>query len=138
MDDNEQFPLRKTSEEYRNELTDEQYHVTEEHGTEPPFSSELNDNKEQGVYRCVRCGAELFSSDNKFNSGTGWPSFDKPKDEINIGTTEDTSHMMNRTEVHCNKCGAHLGHVFPDGPEETTGQRYCINGTSLDFENKDE
>jgi peptide-methionine (R)-S-oxide reductase len=118
-------------------LTDLQHHITQEKGTEPSFSGKYNNHKEKGVYLCVCCNNQLFSSDNKYDSGSGWPSFDAPVDSSNIGKKLDTSHKMERTEVKCSKCGAHLGHVFDDGPQETTGKRYCINSASLDFKKND-
>ena len=126
--------VKKTEEEWRNELTPEQYEIVRKKGTEAPFTSDLNDNKGEGTYRCVACGQPLFSSDNKFDSGSGWPSFDKPMDDEVVETEADNSFMMRRTEVLCSRCDAHLGHVFDDGPAETTGQRYCINGCALEFD----
>ena len=117
----------------KKELSELEMKVTQEKGTEPPFSGELLNNKEKGMYICKVCGQTLFSSDAKFDSGTGWPSFDKPENLENISLVEDMSHGMVRTEVQCKNCGAHLGHVFNDGPRETTGERYCINSCSLDF-----
>jgi peptide-methionine (R)-S-oxide reductase len=126
-------PAAKSDQEWRSQLTAEQYRVTREHGTERPFSHPLNDEKRAGMFRCVCCGEPLFASDAKFNSGTGWPSFYKTAGEGHVASEEDRSHGMQRTEVHCAKCEAHLGHLFPDGPQPT-GMRYCINGAALAFE----
>jgi peptide-methionine (R)-S-oxide reductase len=126
--------VKKTEEEWRNELSPEQYEIVRNKGTEAPFTSELNDNKAQGTYKCVACGQPLFSSENKFDSGSGWPSFDRPMDDESVETEADNSFMMRRTEVLCSRCDAHLGHVFDDGPRDTTGQRFCINGCALEFD----
>jgi peptide-methionine (R)-S-oxide reductase len=125
--------VEKSEQEWRAELTPEQYEVLRNKGTEPAFTGEYWDTKEGGVYRCAGCGQELFSSDSKFDSGTGWPSFFDPMDSDKVETREDNSFMMRRTEVVCSRCGGHLGHVFDDGPNPT-GQRYCINSCSLDFD----
>jgi peptide-methionine (R)-S-oxide reductase len=125
--------LAPTKEEWRSKLTPEQFHVTREHGTERAFSHPYYNDKRQGMYRCVCCGAPLFSSDTKFDSGTGWPSFTQAAAEGTVTTHEDTSYGMRRIEVRCANCDAHLGHVFPDGPGPT-GLRYCINGCALDLD----
>lgn len=122
----------KTDAEWRETLSPEAYRVLREHGTERAFTSPLNDEKRGGMFICAGCGKELFPSSTKFESGTGWPSFYQPVAPEAIGTTEDRSWFMRRTEVHCDSCGGHLGHVFPDGPKPT-GLRYCINGAALDF-----
>ena len=129
------FPVQKTDEQWQAELSPEQYRVLREHGTERAFTSPLNDEKRKGTFVCAGCGQPLFSSDTKYDSGTGWPSFWQPIDEKAVGTTVDRSMFMVRTEVHCSNCGGHLGHVFPDGPRPT-GERYCMNGAALQFEPK--
>ncbi|MGL4242570.1 MAG: peptide-methionine (R)-S-oxide reductase MsrB [Beijerinckiaceae bacterium] len=125
------YPVTRTEAEWRAQLTPEQFHVLRGHGTERPGSCALNHEKRAGVFSCVGCGQELFRSKTKFESGTGWPSFDQPLPG-SVESTTDRSWGMVRTEVHCSRCGGHLGHVFPDGPPPT-GERYCINGVVLDF-----
>lgn len=126
--------MKKMPEEYwKKKLTPEQYHVLREKGTEAPFTGKFDAFEEKGMYTCAACGAELFSSDNKFHSGSGWPSFDQAVSSEKVELFEDNSHGMNRVEVRCANCGSHLGHVFDDGPD-TTGKRFCINSCSLGFE----
>jgi peptide-methionine (R)-S-oxide reductase len=118
---------------WKERLTPDQYRVCRMKGTEPPFTGALYHNEATGTYECVACGQPLFSSDTKFDSGSGWPSFDRPIDRANVELHQDRSLFMVRTEVTCKRCGAHLGHVFDDGPRDTTGQRYCINSVALNF-----
>ena len=130
----EEKKIARTPEEWAAMLTPQQYHVAREKGTERAFTGAYWDNHDKGVYRCIGCGAELFDSNDKFDSGTGWPSFTKPVDATIVGTETDRKFMMTRTEVHCAKCDTHLGHLFPDGPKAAGGMRYCVNSASLRFE----
>ena len=123
---------QKSEQEWRQTLTPEQFHVLREHGTERRGTSPLNKETREGTFLCAGCGQPLFSSDTKYESGTGWPSFWRAKEQA-VATTADQSYGMSRVEVHCSQCGGHLGHVFPDGPEPT-GMRYCMNGVALEFE----
>ncbi len=125
--------ISRTEDEWRAELSEEAFHVLRQHGTERPFTGVYNDCKDEGTYVCAACGHPLFSSAHKFDSGTGWPSFYRPINDEAVGTRNDWSMLMRRTEVHCARCEGHLGHVFPDGPMPT-GQRYCMNSVSLRLE----
>ena len=125
----------KTEEQWKRELTEEEYRVLREKGTESPFTGRYYQHDEQGIYHCAACGSPLFSSETKYHSGSGWPSFYAPLTEENIGREKDLRHGMVRTEVHCSRCGGHLGHVFDDGPQPT-GNRYCINSASLRFKGR--
>jgi peptide-methionine (R)-S-oxide reductase len=126
-----------SAEDLKKKLTPEEYHITQEKGTESAFSGKYWNNHENGMYECLVCGHALFSSETKFDSGTGWPSFDRPVNRENVDLLEDNSLLMKRTEVICKNCGAHLGHLFDDGPVHTTGQRYCINSCALNFKKKE-
>ena len=132
----ETYEVQKSDAEWRSQLSPEQFRVLREHGTERPGSSPLNAEKRQGTFLCAGCGKELFDAGAKYESGTGWPSFWAPIGEGAVGTQTDRSLFMTRTEVHCARCGGHLGHVFPDGPKPT-GQRYCMNGAALRFRPKE-
>lgn len=134
MDTTQTFAIQKSDEEWKRTLSPEQYKVLRDHGTERAFTSPLNAEKRKGTFVCAGCGQPLFDSDTKFESGTGWPSFYKPLEGA-VGASTDRSWFMVRTEVHCARCGGHLGHVFPDGPQPT-GERYCMNGVAMRFEPK--
>ncbi|MGI9190351.1 MAG: peptide-methionine (R)-S-oxide reductase MsrB [Longimicrobiaceae bacterium] len=128
--------VKKSEAEWKQELTPEQYRILREKGTERAFTGEYYKTKDKGIYRCAACGEELFSSEAKFESHSGWPSFYEPVSDENVEEASDTSHGMTRSEVMCGRCGGHLGHVFPDGPQPT-GQRYCINSASLDLDKQE-
>lgn len=132
----ETYPVEKSDAEWRQELSPEQYQVLRKHATERAGTSPLNHEKRAGTFKCAGCGTDLFDSGTKYESGSGWPSFYQPIDEKAVATRTDRSFFMTRTEVHCAKCGGHLGHVFPDGPQPT-GQRYCMNGVAMKFEPKE-
>lgn len=132
----ETYPVEKSDAEWRQELSPEQYQVLRKHATERAGTSPLNHEKRAGTFKCAGCGADLFDSGTKYESGSGWPSFYQPIDDKAVATQTDRSFFMTRTEVHCAKCGGHLGHVFPDGPQPT-GQRYCMNGVAMKFEPKE-
>ena len=129
-------PKHLTESDWQDRLTPEQYHVLREGGTERAFTGQYDEHFEEGEYRCAGCGTVLFESDTKYNSGCGWPAFTKPAEGDKVEERRDTSHGMIRTEVLCAECGGHLGHVFPDGPQDEGGMRYCINSLSLDFDSK--
>jgi peptide-methionine (R)-S-oxide reductase len=128
--------VNKSDAEWKAELSPEQFEIMRKKGTERAFTGKYWDCHDKGVYKCAGCGAELFRSDDKFDSGSGWPSFTQPMAGENVAEEVDRSHFMERTEVHCNNCGAHLGHLFDDGPEDRGGMRYCINSASIDLEKK--
>ncbi|HKI45132.1 MAG TPA: peptide-methionine (R)-S-oxide reductase MsrB [Balneolales bacterium] len=130
MEKKEKYPIQKSEEDWKKELTPEQYHILREKGTERPGTGSYYHTKSEGVYICAACGNELFSSDTKYESGSGWPSFYKPLDEDHVEEAADNSLFMRRTEIKCARCGSHLGHVFEDGPKPT-GLRYCVNSASL-------
>ena len=133
--ENQKFPVEKPDESWRHELSPEAYRVLRKHGTEPACTSPLNQEKREGVFLCAGCSQPLFDSKTKYESGSGWPSFFRPKEGA-VETSTDRSFLMTRTEVHCAHCGGHLGHMFPDGPAPT-GQRYCMNGVALNFKPKE-
>ena len=126
--------ISKTDQEWREQLTDEQYRVLRQAGTERPFTGQYVDSEEEGIYTCAACGNNLFSSETKFHSGSGWPSFWDVVSQGNVEVHQDNSHGMQRSEIVCAQCGGHLGHLFPDGPQDKTGQRYCINSAALAFQ----
>lgn len=135
MMEEHKFEISRSEAEWKEILSDQEYRVLREKGTEPAFTGDLYDNKKEGIYKCAACGEPLFSSESKFQSGTGWPSYYKPVADSAVVEENDSRYGMQRTEVLCSQCGGHLGHVFPDGPKPT-GLRYCINSVSLDFDEK--
>lgn len=137
MSDSENETVTNTDDQWKDKLDEEAFHVLREGGTERAFTGKYWDLKDNGIYKCAACGEPVFSSETKYDSGSGWPSFDKPASTESVSENIDRSHGMIRTEVVCASCESHLGHVFPDGPQDTTGLRYCINSASLDFEKKD-
>ncbi|MFK7862918.1 MAG: peptide-methionine (R)-S-oxide reductase MsrB [Pseudohongiellaceae bacterium] len=137
MSANHEKNTSQKDDQWKDKLDEEAYHVLREGGTERAFTGKYWDLKDDGTYNCAACGEPVFSSETKYDSGSGWPSFDRPASEESVAENVDHSHGMIRTEVVCAKCESHLGHVFPDGPENTTGLRYCINSASLDFQKKD-
>lgn len=136
MSDNTQ-PIPQTDDEWKQKLTPEQYHILREKGTEAPFTGQYYNDHSKGMYACAACGQELFSSDTKFDSGSGWPSFTDPVNRENVILESDDTLGMSRTEVKCKRCGSHLGHVFDDGPADKGGMRYCINSCALNLEKKE-
>ena len=129
--------INKTDQEWREQLSDEQYHILRQAGTERPFTGKYVNTEDDGVYACAGCGARLFSSETKFHSGSGWPSFWDVMDQGNVELLQDSSYGMRRTEIRCAQCGGHLGHVFEDGPRDKTGLRYCINSAALAFDSEE-
>lgn len=135
--DTESFPFKRSETEWKQILTDKEFRILREKGTELPYVNEYNDNKKEGIYVCAACGQKLYSSEHKYNSGTGWPSFWQPLNDSLVAELEDNSWFMTRTEIVCSNCGSHIGHVFDDGPQPT-GLRYCMNSVAMDFIPKSE